>query len=125
VSGGGSEELKIGKVIWRDSGVYCSHCDAEICGVDENWKDHSLARRGLAAEQLTASRFGPSYKLHPNPRVEVAELFCPTCKGLLSVELYKAGEPYRWDYSTLERGRERGYDPVGEFRNDPDSWIAF
>lgn len=118
-------EMKIGNVVWAGEQVQCAHCSERLCDATENWKDHSLAHRGLASERLTPERFGPSFRVHENPNVELAELFCPHCKALLSVELYLVGEPYRWDYRSPELARDQDYDPAREIREDPDSWISF
>jgi acetone carboxylase gamma subunit len=120
-----TKEMKIGNIVHTESGSRCGGCAESLCGPDENWKDHSLARRGNAAERLNNGDFGRFYKVHDNEHVELAELFCPHCKALLSVELYLHGEPYRSDYLTLEAGRSEGYDPVAEFRDEPEAWTSF
>ncbi|MGE0068409.1 MAG: acetone carboxylase subunit gamma [Solirubrobacterales bacterium] len=119
------EAIKIGKVIWRDEEVVCDGCGNALCANSENWKDHVQAVRGLASERLTAERFGPSYQLRENAHVEVVEFFCHHCRALLSVEIYTDGEPYRWDYQSLAVARDRGYDPVREFRDAPEDWVSF
>lgn len=117
--------MKIGNLLWEGGGVHCAFCSERLSDESDNWKDHSLARRGLASERLTPEHFGPSFRVHENPNVEIAELFCPHCKGLLSVELYLVGEPYRWDHRSLDVAREQDYDPMEEFQRDPDAWISF
>jgi acetone carboxylase gamma subunit len=119
------QSMKIGNLAWEGDAVHCGVCDERLCDESQNWKDHSLARRGLASERLTPEHFGPSFRVHDNPNVELAELFCPHCKALLSVELYLAGEPYRWDHRSLEVARDQDYDPMEEFQRDPDAWISF
>lgn len=120
-----SNEMKIGSVVYAESGPSCAHCEEAIGGPDENWKEHSLARRGNAAGRLNGGEFGDHFQVHENEHVELAELFCPHCKALLTVELYQRGEPYRREYQSLESARAAGYDPVAEFRDDPDSWVSF
>lgn len=119
------EQMKIGNVLHSESGSSCAGCNEAICGPGENWKEHVLARRGNAASRLNNAEFGESYRVHENQHVELAELFCPRCHDLLSVELYLKGEAYRWDYRSLAMAQEQGYDPVAEFREDPDAWISF
>jgi acetone carboxylase gamma subunit len=118
-------EMKIGNVVHRDSGSVCGNCAAALCGPDENWKEQALARREKAAARLNDGSFGRFYKVHDNEHVELAELFCPECQGLLSVELYLNGEPYRRDFRSLEAARADGYDPVVELREEPEAWISF
>jgi acetone carboxylase gamma subunit len=118
-------QMKIGNVVWEGEEVRCAHCSERLCEASQNWKDHSLARRGLASERLTPEHFGPSFRVQDNANVELAELFCPNCKALLSVELYLIGEPYRWDYRSADVAGAQGYDPAQEWRDDPSSWISF
>lgn len=120
-----SDSMRIGNVVWADGTVACAHCGHRLCDSGSNWKDHCLARRGSAADRLNAGEFGAAFKVHENAAVELAELSCPGCKAMLSVELYLDGEPYRSDYRTLEQAREAGYDPVAEFRDDAGSWLSF
>jgi acetone carboxylase gamma subunit len=120
-----AEQMKIGNVEHGPSGCSCAGCGGTLCGQGENWKEHVLAKRGNAADRLNQGQFGESYRVHENQHVELAELFCPHCHDLLSVELYLKDEPYRWDYRSLETAKEQGYDPVSEFHQDEDSWISF
>jgi acetone carboxylase gamma subunit len=120
-----SNEMKIGNVVYAAAGPTCEHCGTTICGRDENWKEHSLARRGNAAERLNDGEFGDHFQVHENEHVELAELFCPNCKALLTVELYLHGEPYRREYQSLESASAAGYDAVAEFRDDADAWVSF
>jgi acetone carboxylase gamma subunit len=117
--------MKIGNVVHREEGASCAECGGALCGPGENWKDRALARRGNAAERLNGAEFGESYRVHENEHVELAEMFCPQCRALLSVEIYLQGEPYRWDFRSLATAREQGYDAVAEFKQDPDAWISF
>ena len=117
--------MTIGNLLWDGGAVHCARCSERLCDESQNWKDHSLARRGLASERLTPEHFGPSFRVQDNPNVELAELFCPHCKALLSVELYLVGEPYRWDHRSLDVAREHDYDPMEEFQRDPAAWISF
>ncbi|HKP18273.1 MAG TPA: acetone carboxylase subunit gamma, partial [Gaiellaceae bacterium] len=120
-------ELTFGPVVWRGAAdsVECAGCRARLCGRDENWKEHVLAVRGNAAERLARGEFGTTYRVYAHERVELAELFCPSCSALLSVELYLRGEPYRRDYAPLGAARSAGYDAEAEYAQDPDSWISF
>jgi acetone carboxylase gamma subunit len=117
--------MKIGNLLYGGGKVSCASCEAPITEITENWKDHALVRRGPAAEQLSQERFGEAFRLEKNDSVEVAEFFCPECEDLLSVELYLAGEEFRRDFRSLESAREDGYDPVREYRNEPESWVSF
>lgn len=118
--------MQIGNITYRKSGeVCCAECDLLLASPGENWKDLVRSRRGNAAERLNGGEFGPLYRVHENPHVELAELFCPSCHGLLSVELYLKGEPYRWDYRSLDEAREQGYDAVAAYKQDPGAWISF
>jgi acetone carboxylase gamma subunit len=117
--------MKIGNVVWAGDEVRCARCSERLWVASHNWKDHSLAKRGLASERLTSEHFGPSFRVHDNENVELAELFCPHCKALLSVELYLVGEPYRWDYRSLDVAAEQDYDLAEDFRRDPAAWISF
>jgi acetone carboxylase gamma subunit len=117
--------MKIGNVLHAESGSTCASCGHPLGGPGDNWKQHALARRGSAAERLNGGEFGPFYRVHENQYVELAELFCPECHALLSVELYLKGEPYRRDYRSLEAARESGYDAVAEFKENPELWISF
>jgi acetone carboxylase gamma subunit len=118
-------DKKIGNVVHNGEGSSCAACGERISAPGENWKDHALARRGNAADRLNTGEFGQFYRVHENQHVEIAELFCPHCNDLLSVELYLQGEPYRWDYRSLEEARSQGYDAASEFRENPDAWISF
>lgn len=120
-----STYMKIGNLVWHDNGVHCAFCEHRLSDESQNWKEFSLARRGLASERLTSDHFGPSFRVQENPNVELAELFCPQCKALLSVELYLLGEPYRWDHRSLEVASEQDYNPMAEFQRDPSAWISF
>jgi acetone carboxylase gamma subunit len=120
-----AEQMKIGNVLHGEAGSSCASCNESISGPGENWKEHALARRGNAADRLNTGEFGSSYRVHENPHVELAELFCPHCRELLSVELYLDGEQYRWDYRSLATAQEQGYDAVKEFQQDPEAWISF
>jgi acetone carboxylase gamma subunit len=118
-------DMKIGNVVHNGEGSSCAACGERISAPGENWKDHALARRGNAADRLNTGEFGQFYRVHENQHVEIAELFCPHCNDLLSVELYLQGEPYRWDYRSLDEARSQGYDAASEFRENPDAWISF
>jgi acetone carboxylase gamma subunit len=118
-------EMRIANLVWTEDAVSCRHCGARLSSPEENWKDHALVERGLATDRLTGENFGPSYRLGKHEEVELAELFCPGCHALLSVETYLKGEPFRRDYRSLEGAAGAGYDPVGEFRDAPEDWVTF
>ncbi|MGE0862200.1 MAG: acetone carboxylase subunit gamma [Gammaproteobacteria bacterium] len=119
--------MQIGDVRWDDvtHDVHCVPCGARLCADDQNWKAHALVRRGNAAERLNGGGFGDTYRLYEHAELELAEIFCPACKALLSVELYLRGEPLRWSWRSLAVAARQGYDPVAEFAADPTSWISF
>lgn len=119
--------MRIGDVSWDldTHEVACARCSGVICRDDQNWKEHSLVVRKNAAERLNDAQFGATFRVHEHPDVELAEIFCPHCEALLSVELYVTGEPFRWTYQSLDVARRRGYDPVAEMRNAPDQWLSF
>ncbi len=122
-----SSDLDFGPIVLRPSAdaVECAACTVRLCGPDENWKEHAAAARGRAYDRLMRGEFGPWYRVYEHDRVELAELFCPSCGSLLSVELYLTGEPYRRDYAPLAVAREEGYDAQREHAEDPSSWISF
>lgn len=120
-----SSKMQIGSVVYTDSGAKCAHCSQHFCSPEQNWKEHVVANRGRAAERLNNGQFGEHYQVHEHDEVELAELYCPGCKALLTVEIYLKGEPYRREYQTLESARAAGYDPVAEFRDSPGDWISF
>jgi hypothetical protein len=79
-----------------------------------------MRRRGS-----TAAPSARTYRVHAHHRVELAELFCPACEELLSVELYLANEPYRCDYRPLDIAVSQGYDAPAEYAQDTAGWISF
>ena len=119
--------MRIGDVVWDTDAheVRCAPCGERLCADDENWKEHALVKRGNAAERLNGGSFGPAYRVYAHADLELAEIFCPACKALLSVELYLRDEPLRWTYRSLEAAARQGYDAPADYRADPDSWISF
>jgi acetone carboxylase gamma subunit len=119
--------MRIGDVVWTEDGksVQCAHCKATISNADQNWKEYALVKRGNAALRLNNGEFGPTYRVYDNPHLELAEIFCPGCHALLSVELYLAGEPLRWAFRTLEAAAADGYNAKEDWRTNPERWISF
>lgn len=119
--------MRIGDVVWRqeDRSVACARCDEVLCEDHENWKEHALVKRGNAAERLNGGDFGSSYAVYENEHLELAEIFCPHCHAILSVELYLQDEPLRWTFRGLDVAREQGYDAAADFAAHPDEWISF
>jgi len=119
--------MRIGDVVWHEatSRIRCGHCDGDISGFDENWKEHSLIKRSNAHRVLNSGKFGSEYKVYENENLEIAEIFCRHCNALLAVELYLVGEPLRWTYRTLQGAVKAGYDARQDFLDNPDKWISF
>jgi N-methylhydantoinase B len=124
--GDDGEALELGSVTCSltHRTVACSACGGVLSAVDVNWKDRVPAFRRPASD-LNARGFGATYRIEPNPTVEVAELFCPHCRTVLSVELYLEDEPYRWDFCPLDVAAAQGYDAATSFAGDEDRWISF
>ena len=119
--------MRIGDVVWDEatSSVACGRCEARFCGTEENWKEQALVKRTNAAERLNSGDFGPAFRVYEHDDLELAEIFCPHCKALLTVELYLRDEPMRWTFRPLAVARTQGYDPVAEYEADPEGWISF
>jgi acetone carboxylase gamma subunit len=105
--------------------VACAKCEHRLSSDAENWKEHALVKRGNAAARLNNGAFGRKFRVYENPHLELAELFCPSCKALLAVELYLRGEPLRWTYRSLDTAAKAGYDAVADYAAHPDQWISF
>ena len=119
--------MRIGDVIWTAAtrSVSCACCNAHLCADHENWKEHALVKRSNAAERLNGGSFGPSYRVYEHPDLELAEIFCPACKALLSVELYLRDEALRWTFRSLEVAAQQGYDATADYAANPQAWISF
>jgi acetone carboxylase gamma subunit len=119
--------MRIGEVIWKQEEhcVSCANCDTRLSADDENWKEHALVKRTNAAKRLNGGEFGPTYRVYEHPDLELAEIFCPACKTLLTVELYLRDEPLRWTYRSLSAAARSGYDVVADFAAHPNEWISF
>ncbi len=119
--------MRIGDVVWNqeDHSVSCSKCSARLSADDENWKDQALVKRTNAAERLNSGEFGPAFHVYEHDDLELAEIFCPECKALLTVEFYLRDEPMRWTFRSLAVAKSQGYDPVAEYEADPEGWISF
>jgi len=119
--------MQIGDVNWStgDHAISCACCGARLCADDENWKEHALVKRTNAAERLNGGSFGPAFRVYEHPDLELAEIFCPSCKALLSVELYLRDEPLRWTFRSLDVAARQGYDAAADFAANPGDWISF
>jgi acetone carboxylase gamma subunit len=119
--------MKIGNVVWNleEHAVSCGICGSRLASDNENWKEHSLVRRTNAGERLNSGCFGQTYQVYDHPDLDLAEIFCPFCKSLLTVELYLRNEPLRWSYRSLRLAAEAGYDAVEEYNANPGDWISF
>lgn len=120
-------DMRIGDVVWRedDHSIICANCDSWLSSDTENWKEYALVKRTNAAERLNGGDFGNTYSVYEHPDLELAEIFCPNCKSLLSVELYLCDEPLRWTYRSLPVAAKSGYDAVADYAADPSAWISF
>jgi N-methylhydantoinase B len=118
--------LDLGAVEFHaEAGIYrCTGCGEQLAPAEGNWKDHVPHAQGPAVS-LEERGLGETFKVHANDAVSVAEFFCPGCKGLLAVELYVEGDPYRRDYRPLEQARAEGYDAAADFAENPDTWLSF
>jgi N-methylhydantoinase B len=117
--------VRIGNVLQDLGGRQdrCADCGYVLARAGHNWKEQCSARRVNASERLNRGDVGPDNRVRAHPCVELAELFCPACSALLSVEFYLTNEPYRWSFRTLADARDAGYDAAAEHETDPQSWI--
>jgi N-methylhydantoinase B len=124
--GGGEGGLEFGSVLYSSEAdeYRCAGCATAIAPGDANWKDYVPHTHGPAVS-LEQRGLGESFRVHENAAVSVAEFFCPDCKGLLSVEIYVDGDPYRQDYRSLERARAEDYDAPADLAANPDQWLSF
>jgi N-methylhydantoinase B len=121
-----ADAMNLGGVEYRPGAgsINCCGCGAAVSDAASNWKDRVPSSRRPAAE-LNERGFGASFRVAENETVETAEFFCPSCKRVLAVEIYLAGEPFRTDYLPLDVAAEQGYEAAADREANPDKWISF
>lgn len=89
-----SEQGRAGSVgvsVVLDGGEWdCAYCATTLCPSEDNWRDAAVSRETPVAEYFARLEM-PVRDRREDPPVMIAERCCPSCAGLLAVEVFPAG----------------------------------
>ena len=76
--------------------ISCRQCGTELCGADQNYREHSAMRTGPVTD-AGVPFVPPEDKLGQKTDLEFREFFCPDCGVLLQTEFAQEDDPLLHD----------------------------